>query len=274
MQNELFTSREYPNIKENNVNKQDFGSLSFSPLHEMLKVFPPDLAPINLLRWDDKLDYEDGSGVRIALLDSGINWSEHAFTQAHIRGRDFTGSGSLFDPTGHGTGNAALLVGHNTVRSTGIIPGCELLVAKVLGPSNWKRTVRAVTKGIRWAVQLDSNIIILPFGTSRGASSIAHEIRIAVKKGCRVFAAAGNRGKDQIYFPARLPEVTAVSALARDGTVYPGCCARDVDLYVRGESVPVSGLNQIDELSGSSPATVIAGGFTALQRAMRNREKL
>lgn len=247
-------------------------SFSHQSLRKTLKAFAPESAPANTLRWEEELDKEDGSDVRIALFDSGVNWSDRAFAGACIRGRDFTGSGGLFDPTGHGTANAALLVGRSTDGSEGMIPGCELLVAKVLRYRESERTALAVTAGLRWVVQSGVDIIIMPFGTSRCASNIVRGIRAAVTRGCRVFAAAGNRGPDQICFPAWLQEVTAVSALTRDGSMYPGCCTRsDVDLFTWGDGIPTVGLAQTSQLSGSSSATVLAAGFAALKKAAQRR---
>lgn len=235
-------------------------------LREILSAFAPDPAPVSTIDWCNELYGRDGSGVKIALLDSGINWSEKIFSGARIVGRDFTSSGSLFDPTNHGTANAALLVGQGIDKPIGICPGSELMVAKVLGHRNWERTVRAITKALNWVIHSGAEIIVLPFGTSRRSMSIVRMIRAAVARECSVLAAAGNRGRDNIFFPACLPEVTAVSALTRDGHAYSNCCTRDVDLYTLGDRVPVHGLGPVLELSGSSPATVLAGGFTALKR--------
>lgn len=237
-------------------------------LRDMLSAFSPDPGPISTIEWCNELYRKDGSGVKIALLDSGINWPEKIFSGARIVGRDFTGSGSLFDSTNHGTANAALLVGQGLDTPIGICPGSELMVAKVLGQRNWERTVHAVTKALTWAIHSGAEIIVLPFGTSRRSMSIVRMIRAAVARGCSVLAAAGNRGRDKIFFPACLPEVTAVSALTRDGHAYPNCCTRDVDLYTLGDRVPVHGLGPVLELSGSSPATVLAGGYSALKRAV------
>ncbi len=261
------------NIEEAGYIKRQTGrdywsqSLRRPLLRDMLSAFAPASAPVNTIDWRDELYCRDGSGVRIALLDSGINWSEKIFAGGRIVGRDFTGSGSLFDPTNHGTANAALLVGQCLDKPMGICPGSELMVAKVLGHRNWERTVRAITKSLTWAIHSGAEIIVLPFGTSRRSMSIVRMIRAAVVRGCSVLAAAGNRGRDTIFFPACLPEVTAVSALTRDGYAYPNCCTRDVDIYTLGDRVPVHGLGPVLELSGSSPATVLAGGFAALEIA-------
>lgn len=242
-------------------------------VRETLKTFAPVFAPGNTLKWQEALDQEDGRGLRVALLDSGMNWWDPVFANAKIRGRDFTGSGNLYDPTGHGSANAALLVGQSPGGFDGLVPDCELLMAKVLGHREWKRTVKAIAAALRWAVRAGSNVIILPFGTFRGAADISREIRSAAARGCHMFAASGNRGAEQICFPAWLPEVAAVSALTHNGCIYPGCCASgDVDIYCLGDHVPVVMHGETTELSGSSPATVLAAGIAALKKSALRRE--
>ena len=240
---------------------------------KLLRSFAPESSPANTLRWDVDLDKVTGAGIRIALLDSGLNWSSDTFSNARLHARDFTGSGSLIDPTGHGTANSALLLGSHHSDTPGIIPDCDLFFAKVLLPNEWSRSVVAIAAAIRWSVSCGVHVIILPFGASRGASLIRKEIRKATASGCQVLASAGNMGIDKISFPAWLPEVTAVSALTRYGQIFPECCATEkVDLYCWGEQVPVSMLGIPTNISGSSPAVVLAGGMIAL-RSMLDRQK-
>jgi subtilisin family serine protease len=241
-------------------------------IRTILKSFAAESAPHNSLFWDSRIDNEDGSGIRIALLDSGIDWSHPAFAQANLIGKDFTGSHSLFDATGHGTANASLLVGRSKKGALGLCYASALMVAKVLGGPNRKRTEKAIAAAIHWSVRGGADVIILPFGTCRNASVIDRAIRIAVKQGCRLFAAAGNRGPDKICFPAWLPMVTSVSALANDGSIYPYCSAQgNVDLFAWGDGVPVVGLDRAIEVSGSSPATVLAAGCAALKLSAKKK---
>ena len=208
-----------------------------------------------------------GAGVRIALLDSGLQFSNPVFAQSDIRGIDFTGTGDLNDSSGHGTANAALLVGR-TGDAVGLTPESELLVAKVSALGDRKRSAHAIIAALHWAVREQANIIILPFGSSHGVAGITQAIRKAVTAGVEIFAAAGNRGPEQICYPAWLPEVNAVSAVTRSGGVLKGCCATsEVDIYCWGEAVPSLSGGHSYQISGSSPATVLAGGIRALQLA-------
>lgn len=242
-------------------------------VREGLKAFNETCTSGRTLHWADAFDSEDGTGVIVALLDSGLNWSDANFNGAHIRGRDFTGLGSLFDSTGHGTKNAALLVGRRRDGAYSLVPECSLLVAKVLGGRGRSCTVRAIVSALRWALQSGAHIIAMPFGTTSGEPEVAKAVRAAAASGARLFAAAGNRGAEALCFPARLPQVTAVSGLAWDGSVYPGCCSHsDIDIYAWADGVPAFGADLGKTVSGSSAATVLAAGVAAIELAIRLKQ--
>jgi subtilisin family serine protease len=218
------------------------------------------------LRWDPSLAGETGAGIRIGLVDSGVRWAHPVFAGARLRGRDFTGSSGLGDPSGHGTSSAALLVGQGGGWPRGLCPDSELLFAKALGLREREASVRAIAQAIRWLSGQGAQVLVLPFGSCQGAPLITRELRRAVERGCQVLAAAGNRGPDVLAFPARLPEVMAVSGLWPDGAPLPFCCARDeVALYAPGHEVPTVGAHGPATLSGSSPAAVLAAGLMALE---------
>lgn len=234
-------------------------------LRDWLKRVAPRLGSDRVLRWDDGLRDEDGSGACVALLDSGLCWSHPVFCGAIIRARDFTGCRDLRDPTGHGTANASLLVGQGNGWIRGLVPGSSLLFAKVLGLANRRTAVRAIARGIHWAVSQRADVIVLPFGASRGSTHIARAIRRAAASGCALFAAAGNRGPDEICFPAWHLDVTAVSSLDSDGKSQSRCCGReDVDIFAPGEDVPAVWPDGRAFLQGSSPATVLTAGVRTL----------
>lgn len=239
-------------------------------IREGLKAFNKTCTFRETLCWNDTFDLESGAGITVALLDSGLNWSSTVFDKVHIRARDFTGLGSLFDGTGHGTKNAALLVGRRRDGASALAPKCNLLVAKVLGGNGRVCTVRAIVAALGWAMRSGAHIIAMPFGTTSGEREVAAAIRAVSGSGIRLFAAAGNRGAEELCFPARLQQVTAVSGLAWNGGVYPGCCSRsEVDLYAWADHVPAFGPDLEETVSGSSAATVLAAGVAALEFAIR-----
>jgi subtilisin family serine protease len=218
------------------------------------------------LPWTPALEEETGAGVRIGLVDSGLRWAHPVFAGARLRGRDFTGSSGLGDPSGHGTASASLLVGQGGSWLRGLCPDSELLFAKALGLREREASIRAIARAIRWLFEQGAQVLVLPFGSCQGAPLIARELRRAVERGCRVLAAAGNRGPDVLAFPARLPEVLAVTGLGRGGAPLPFCCARDeVALHSPGHEVPAVGAHGLTTLSGSSPAAVLAAGVMALE---------
>lgn len=225
-----------------------------------------------MLHWDRRCDGATGAGLRVALLDSGLNWAHPVFAGASIHGRDFTGGSSLGDRSGHGTANASLLIAQGRGGLRGLLPGCELLMAKVLGARDRGATITAVTQGLLWAAAMGADVIALPFGTCRGAGPIRDAIRRAVAGGSAVVAAAGNRGAEDLRFPAWLAEVTAVSAVGADGLVPAFCCAHpDVDAFAPGQDVPAQGDNGLALLQGTSPASVLAAAVIALQCAAHKR---
>ncbi len=217
------------------------------------------------VRWHPEHEGRSALGSRIALLDSGINEGRSDFAGASIVARDFTRSRTTHDFTGHGTGNAALLVGQGAEMIRGLTPRATLLVAKVLARQSRKLSIESICRGIRWAVSEHAQCLVLPFGTPRESREIHRELRHALKCGIAVFCAAGNRGRDVVMFPARMPGVVCVSAAKRDGSRYPLCGGTSaVDQFAPGANLPTLGLEALAWVSGSSPAAAIAAGLHAL----------
>lgn len=240
-------------------------------IRDLIRTLAPEVNGSRLLRWDPALDIEEGAGIRMTLLDSGISWKHPAFRGARIKARDFTGSGGVFDPTGHGNKSTELLVAQGRRWLRGIAPACTLLVGKVLGTGDQDASVREIARAVRWAVYENAHIIILPLGRTRGSPSVAREVCRAVAEGCIIFAAAGNRGPDTFLFPARLQGVSAVSAAGPNGKPLEWCCQTpQVDCYAPGQ-VWSKRLDGIDTIKGSSLATVLAAGVAALWLAREQR---
>lgn len=103
-----------------------------------------------------------GKGVKIALLDTGIDAKHAAFKGLKITERNFVG-GEDGDEDGHGTHVAGTIAGHdmNGFRF-GIARDAELLVGKVLGPDGG--TSEQLFKAILWALDEGAHIISMSLG--------------------------------------------------------------------------------------------------------------
>jgi hypothetical protein len=181
-------------------------------------------------------------GVKVAIVDSGIDLGHPEFEGRVLTGRSFVGSGWRTDEQGHGTFVAGL-VAANLNNGRGIaglgIPA-ELIVAKVIGRERTV-SVEAEARAIRWAVDQGARVINLSLGGVRDpldpdrdtfSSLEAAAISYAYRKGAVLVAAVGNAEESPerpwpfASYPAALPHVLGVSALARDGSV-PSFSNRD-----------------------------------------------
>ncbi len=112
--------------------------------------------------------YFDGTGVKVAVLDTGIDADHAAFAEVreHILGtrRNFTASPD-HDANGHGTHCAATIVGRDVdgVR-IGVAKGVtDVLVGKVLD-DNGSGTTKSILEGLKWAHSEGANIVSLSIG--------------------------------------------------------------------------------------------------------------
>jgi subtilisin family serine protease len=105
----------------------------------------------------------DGSGVSVAVLDTGIDLSHPAFAGAAITRKNFTTEGED-DIHGHGTHCAGTIFGQdvNGVR-IGVARGVShALIGKVLGEGQGSSATLA--NAINWAVENGANVISMSLG--------------------------------------------------------------------------------------------------------------
>ena len=175
------------------------------------------------------------AGVRVAVIDSGIDGTHPDLQDRIAASRSFVGGSALTDQQGHGTFVAGLIAAqvNNGEGIAGIGFPAQLVVAKVVRPS---RTVslEAEVAAIRWAVDQGARVINLSLGGLRDprrpdrdtySALEAAAIRYAHTRGVVVVAAVGNADQAPTSpwpfasYPAALPHVVGVSALGRDGSV-------------------------------------------------------
>jgi hypothetical protein len=195
------------------------------------------------------------AGARVAVLDSGID-SGHPELQNRIAdGKSFVASSWESDTNGHGTfvaGEIAAAV-NNSTGIAGVGFPATLLVAKIVR-SDGTISPDAEAAAIRWAVDNGARVINMSFGGVRDPRNPdgdtyspleAAAVRYAVSQGVLVVAAVGNADNAPTEpwgyagYPAALPHVLGVSAIARDGTV-PNFSNRDIrhnDITAPGESI-------------------------------------
>ena len=174
--------------------------------------------------------------VPVAVIDSGVDKTHPEFAGKIIGGKSFVGGSPYLDREGHGTFVAGLIAATvgNAEGIAGMAPSAQLLVAKVVNPTFPDEIdVVAEAKAIRWAVNEGARVINIslggvrdPLDPTRDAYSQleAAAIDYAHRRGVVVVAAVGNGNVAPTQpwpfasYPAALPHVLGVSALARDGS--------------------------------------------------------
>jgi subtilisin family serine protease len=178
--------------------------------------------------------------VLVAVVDSGIDASHPEFQGKIEAARSFVSSPATVDRFGHGTivaGEVAAGV-NNAQGIAGAGFPVKLLIAKVAGVDG-SISLEAEARAIRWAVDRGARVINLSLGGPRNPRDPARDtyselerraIDYATRRGVVVVAAAGNCDYLCPYpfasYPAALPHVLGVSALAREGTT-PAFSNRD-----------------------------------------------
>jgi subtilisin family serine protease len=104
-----------------------------------------------------------GAGIKVAVLDTGIDAGHEAFHGMRVTQKDFTGEGDG-DRVGHGTHCAGVIAGRdvNGYRY-GIAPGVEeLLIGKVVGARGG--STDALMRAILWALESGAHVMSMSLG--------------------------------------------------------------------------------------------------------------
>ncbi len=174
----------------------------------------------------------DGSGMRIAILDTGI-YSEHVdFASktteiSHINfasDEGFRNSSDYFDIHGHGTHVAGIAAGNGASSSgkyQGVAPGASLLNVKTLD-NNGGITDSDVLDAVDWIITQDNADIISMSFRTKFQEGVYHPISVALESaanhGIIPVAAAGNYGPLHLtgIHPGSTPSVISVGAINRN----------------------------------------------------------
>ena len=174
------------------------------------------------------------AGPLVAVVDSGVDGEHPDLKEQIVAARSFVGGNPKVDDLGHGTFVAGIVAARQNAQGVaGIAWPARLIVAKVVGPDR-SISLEAEVKAIRWAADQGARVINMSLGGIRNpldpdedtfSPLEAAAIEYAYSRGALVVAAVGNadqaprRPWPWANYPAALPHVVGVSAVARDGSV-------------------------------------------------------
>lgn len=220
-----------------------------------------------------------GKGIKIAVLDTGMDLQHADFRERKIVSHSFIQNETVQDVAGHGTHCIGTACGNTSSfgQRYGIAYESDIYVGKVLSNSGFG-TDGDILAGIDWAVSNHCHIISMSLGSNVQTVSTAYEVagQRALKHGCLIIAAAGNNADRLngnygfVGRPANSKSIMAVAALdnqlnianfsARSGNVVGG----EIDIAAPGVNIISSWPNGYYAISGTSMATPHVSGIAAL----------
>jgi subtilisin len=221
--------------------------------------------------WPHRIDREwawsgaDGGGVRVAIVDSGIDGSHELVggvqrsvaVERNAEGAPVIVEDEVGDVAGHGTACGGI------IRS--LAPECDLWSVRVLGPGS-RGGASALLAGLRWAVEQGSEVVNLSLSTPKlETAARLHEVADeAYFRGTMFVASAHNL--DVRSYPWRFSSV--ISVASHDGqdpfeVLYNP--EPPVEFLARGIGIEVAWLGGTRIVAaGNSFATAYVTGLCAL----------
>jgi len=212
-----------------------------------------------------------GEGIKIAILDTGINYHHEDLNANYRGGHNFVtngrGSDDPFDDSfnQHGTNIAGIIAAEsNGVGVIGVAPQASIYAVKVLDGSTFG-SLSDILAGIQWAV--DNHMDIANISIAGVDSDLLKATCDAAEQsGLLIVAAAGNTYSGPAQYPASFNSVIAVTGTDdNDNKGYFAPIDPVLEIAAPGLNIySTAQENTYAELSGTSQSAAFVSGAAAL----------
>ncbi|MFI0793778.1 S8 family peptidase [Micromonospora rubida] len=229
----------------------------------------------------------DGTGVKVAVLDTGIDATHPDLAGRIASSRSFVPGEDTGDGHGHGTHVAATVAGSGAASGNarkGVAPGAQLVIGKVLnaageGQDSW------IIEGMEWAATSGAKVVSMSLGgtPTDGSDPMSEAVNeLTASTGTLFVIAAGNAGAERtVGTPGAAAAALTVAATGQtdllagfssqgprlDGALKPDIAAPGIDIVAARAAGTTMG-HPVDErytsASGTSMATPHVAGAAAI----------
>jgi subtilisin family serine protease len=192
----------------------------------------------------------NGKGVKIAVLDTGVDATHPDLKNQVIAAKNFSTSTDDKDHVGHGTHVASIAAGTGAKsggKYKGVAPGASILAGKVLDDTG-SGDDSGILAGMEWAAAQGADVVNLSLGgmdTPEVDPLEAEVNKLSAEKGMLFAIAAGNSGPESVGSPGsadaaltvgavddkdKLAEFSSTGPRLGDGAIKPDVTAPGVDI--------------------------------------------
>ncbi len=234
----------------------------------------------NLLKPTEVWPYTQGGGVKVAVLDSGVDHTVKQLTGHVSAGFDaLAGHGPADnDCLGSGTQVAAVIAAavDTSIGFVGLAPRVTIVPIRVIDDSTTSAEADPdiLARGIDAAVEQGADVIVVSAVSHTGSAQLAAAVQAAEEHGVTVVAAAGDLGDTPLApdpYPAAYPDVIGVGAIDQHGQRWSKSPVNTyVDLVAPGDQITTLQTGGGEVLaSGTGLAAGFVGATAALVRAKK-----
>jgi subtilisin family serine protease/subtilisin-like proprotein convertase family protein len=179
----------------------------------------------------DQVNFNANAGMKVCVIDSGLDATNPDFVWANITGDNDSGTGNWNENGGpHGTHVAGTIgAADNNIGVVGMAPGVDMHIIKVFNDDGW-----GYSSDLAFAAQkctaAGANIINMSLGGGAANATEENAFDAFTAAGGLVVAAAGNDGDATRSYPAGYESVMMIGGNSKDNGRYeasqfPSCSA-------------------------------------------------
>ncbi|GGN59079.1 hypothetical protein GCM10010112_13590 [Actinoplanes lobatus] len=279
-------------VREKNTGKSVSAAQAAGPLAGVHKVWLNELTKLELDKSVPQIGAPaawsrgyDGSNVKVAVLDTGIDATHPDLAGQIAEAVDFTNSPvGTQDEYGHGTHVASTIAGTGAASDglrRGVAPGAKLAIGRVCGASG-RCAGDAIIAGMEWAAKSGVRVVNMSLGgsPSDGTDPLSQAVnRLSRTYGTLFVISAGNSGPSAttIGAPGAADEALTVAAVDKsdqmasfssrgprfgDGAAKPDIAAPGVSIAAARAKGTAMG-KPLDDFYTSASGTSMAAPHTA-----------
>ncbi len=235
-----------------------------------------------------------GSGVRVAVIDTGIDVDHEdlqgenirldlGYNAVSARYVSISGNQVVDDANGHGTHVAGIIGAEagNGIGIAGIAPDAELVPIRVFSDEEGSGSTSTLLRALNYAVSLKVDVVNMSLGGPENDVAYKRAFKEARKTGMTVVCSAGNSGQDNPNYPGACEGTISVAALQAISSTkgkeallaYYSNFGSTVDIAAPGSSIystytdGSSNTSLYRSLNGTSMAAPVVTGIVALTKS-------